>query len=217
MKTARLSRVAVRPFVSAVSLSLLLLGCSRKTPEAACEQLVHALADGDASAVFDSLLQTTQWAMYTVQKNHTQMRSLITQSYPPEQRPAALSRLVGAEADSGRDLFIRLYPTRYERSMQARLGSSPGTLEPTIEAMSSSATGAKRARCQLGTGQSFELQQAASGRWGLAELDREWQEAELRAVHDLATVEKNAQLYRQVQQGMPAQPEPPSQKVDKKP
>ena len=34
------------------------------------------------------------------------------------------------------------------------------------------------------------------GRWGFLELRDEWEHAKLRSTHDLATVQRNAELYR---------------------
>lgn len=171
-----------------------LLGCSSaRTPEAACEQLLHALAEGDPSSVFDALLQTTQWSFHSVVKNHKKMHALIRESYPAAQQAAALGRLYGAEASSGRDLFVRLYPDRYEKDFTQRQGSGPMQVTPA-------AGGAAGERlCGRQGGRPFMLKAAASGKWGMSELDREWDEAQLRAYHDLATVQKNAELYRGVQ------------------
>ncbi len=170
-------------------------GCAGKsTPEAACEQLLHAVAEGDASAVFDSLLPTTQVSFFAVAKNHRKMRDLITDSYPAAQQAAALGRLYGADAGSGRELFVRLYPERYEKDFGARLG--PGALQ--VSAAPPGTAGAPRRLCSRG-GPPFMLQATAAGRWGMAELDREWDEAQLRAHHDLTTVQKNAELYHGVQ------------------
>ena len=178
-----------------LGLLLGLLGCSgNRTPEAACEHLLRALSEGDASAVFDALLQPTQWSFYTVAKNHRRMRELIRASYPPEQQAAALGRLYGADASSGRALFLRLYPERYEKDYNQRLGTGP----MQVTATTNSDSGAPRRLCAQKGGQPFVLQ-AVAGKWGLAELDREWDEAQLRTFHDLATVQKNAELYHGVQ------------------
>ena len=44
----------------------------------------------------------------------------------------------------------------------------------------------------------FRVARAASGRWGIADLDSEWEQAQLRAVHDLDTIRKNVDLYKRV-------------------
>jgi hypothetical protein len=179
-----------------VTLGGALAGChGRNTPEAACGQLLRAVSEGDASAVFDALLQTTQWSFYSVVTNHRQMRELIVASYPAEQQPAALARLYGADAASGRELFVRLYPDRYEKGLTQRLGGGPMQVLPAP----ASDSGAPRRLCQKQQGQPYVLQLAASGKWGMAELDREWDEAKLRTFHDLTTVQKNAELYHGVQ------------------
>ena len=65
-------------------------GClGSRTPEAACEKFLQAIAEGDPSSVFDALLQTTQWSFYSVVKNHRKMRDLIKDSYPAAQQAAA--------------------------------------------------------------------------------------------------------------------------------
>jgi hypothetical protein len=164
-----------------------------RTPEGACEHLLRAISEGDASAVFDALMPPTQWSFDTVVKNHRRMRELILASYPAELQAAALGRLYGAEASSGRDLFGRTYPERYEKDFSRRLGSGPMQLGPAP----SSDSGAPRRLCARQGGQPFVLQ-AAAGKWGLVELDREWDEAQLRTFHDVATVQKNAELYQGV-------------------
>lgn len=176
-------------------LVLLVPGCTRlRSPEAACELLVRGIAEGDASTVFEALLQSTQWSFETVQKNHRKMRDLINEHYPVEQRPAALARLYGSEADSGRDLFQQLYTERYQADFQARAGSGPPRVQPGSDPDA-------RADCQRqqppAGAAPFRLGRMPSGRWGLLELDREWDDAKLRAVHDLETVKKNAELFQQ--------------------
>lgn len=168
-------------------------GCTRlRTPEAACELLLRGIGEGDASSIFDALLVSTQWSFATVQKNHRAMRALIKKSYPAEQQPAAQARLYGAEADSGRDLFQDLYPERFQADFQARAGSGPPEVTRTPEG-----DGALCQRRNKPPGaRPFRLGRMPDGRWGMMELDREWDEAKLRAVHDLETVKKNAELFQ---------------------
>lgn len=183
-------------------------GChASRTPEAACEKLLQAIAEGDPSSVFEALLQTTQASFYSVAKNHRKMRELIRDSYPAAQQAAALGRLYAAEAGSGRDLFVGLYAQRYEQDFNRRLGTGPMHLT----AQEPGPGGLPRQLCARKSGQPFLLQATATGKWGMAELDREWDEAQLRTFHDLATVQKNAELYRGVQ---PA-PAPVSQPASK--
>jgi hypothetical protein len=175
----------------------LLPACHRpRTPERVCAALLQAVSEGDAGAVFDNLLDTTQWALMGVQKNHHRMHELIESSYPATEREAALARLYGATADSGRDLFIRLYPDRYAPAFLARIKAASGP-----ESAAKVRPNPERAGeffCQLGDSAPFRLAQAASGRFGLAELDSDWAQAQLRTIHDLETVEMNANLYRRV-------------------
>jgi hypothetical protein len=166
-------------------------GCpGRSTPQRACEQLHRAVAEGDPGAVFDWLYEPTQWAFYTVQKNHRKMRDLIRLSYPATEREAALGRLYGSEADSGRELFAQLYPQRYGQDFAARLGSGPSLLRPHPQRPGDYLCGAGD--------RALWLRRADSGLWGVADLASDWEQAQLRAVLDLATVEKNAALYRRV-------------------
>lgn len=169
-------------------------GCSSsRSPEAACEQLLHAIAEGDPSSVFEALLPTTQGSFHAVAKNHKKMRELILKSYPAAQQAAALGRLYGADASSGRDLFVRLYPARFEKDFTERLGTGP----MRVTAAEAGAAGVHH--CSRQSGRPFLLAATASGKWGMSELDREWDDAQLRAHHDLSTVQKNAELYRGVQ------------------
>jgi hypothetical protein len=178
-------------------------GCTRpRSPEAACELLVRGISEVDASTIYDALLPSTQWSLDTVQKNHRAMRALINKSYAVEQRPAALARLYGAEADSGRELFQLLYPARYQTDFERRNGSGPPQVKPGAEAAEAAPSGVvERATCQRqqppAGAMPFRLGKMQSGRWGLLELEREWDDAKLRAVHDLETVKKNAELFQQ--------------------
>lgn len=187
--------MARRPFDRAgIVLSLLcgclLCGCLRpSTPEAACESFLRALGEGDAGALFDGLLESTQWAFSTVQKNHRRMRKLIEAGYPRSEQPAAQSRLYGADADSGKELFMKLFPDRYAAAWNARLGTGDPVVRPSAEHPG-------ELLCQRASGAPFRLARAPSRRWGVADLDAEWDQAQLRAVHDLETVSKNAELYK---------------------
>jgi hypothetical protein len=164
-------------------------GCSRgKTAESACHDLRDAILEADGMAVYDALLQNTQWSVSTVQKLHAQMASAITSRYPGPEQAAALARLYAAEADSGRELFWQLYPERYAADFRERVG----------EQMPVTLVSAQQARCGTDAGKPFALSLGQDGKWGLSELDREWEDAKLRAYHDLETVQKNVELYRRM-------------------
>lgn len=165
----------------------LLASCSRgKTAESACLALRDAILEADGTAVYDSLLQSTQWSVSTVQKLHAQMAVAIAASYPSQEQEAALARLYAAEADSGRELFWQLYPERYAADFRERVGEQ----QPVTQVSD------REARC--GVGKPFALAVGQDGKWGLSELDREWEDAKLRAYHDLETVQKNVALYRRM-------------------
>jgi hypothetical protein len=147
---------------------------------------VKAVRLGDASAVFDALLLPTQWSLHTVAKSQREMRRLIERSYPERERAAALQRLLPSAAD-GRALFEILYPVRYKKDFQRRLGSGPITVTP--------AGSGAGAACVRAGGQPFRFAPDKKGRFGMSELDKEWELLAVRAVHDLATVRENARLY----------------------
>ncbi|HNN93270.1 MAG TPA: hypothetical protein PKI03_13415 [Pseudomonadota bacterium] len=184
----------------------------QNSPERICGSFLRAVAEGDATLIFDQLSQPTQWALYTVQKNQARMRQLVQQSYPAGEQAQALSRLYAADAENGRDLFARLYAERYAASFRQRLGSgavkaevlSPGPSEPA-----SPNGGELHCRRGAAGGAAFRFVREASGRYGLVELAPEWEAAQLRATHDLATVEKNAEIYRQAGGSMGPTPSPP--------
>jgi hypothetical protein len=159
--------------------------------------LLRAIAEGDAEGVFETLTQPTQWALYTVQKNHARMWALVQADYPIKEQPTALSRLYAADAADGRELFSDLYEERYAAGFAARLGSGPIRAE---------ATGPNGAQCrrERSEGAPFRLLRDSTGQLGLAELAAEWEQAQLRATHDLATVEKNAEIYRLARKPAPA-------------
>lgn len=168
-------------------------GCAKtSTPEAACESFFAALAEGDAGAAFDHLIESTQWSLATVQKNHRRMRELIESSYPPAEQPAALARLYGASDGSGRELWARLYLERYAQFFAERQGAGAVQVTPSLERPAERLCGREGKK-------PLRVARAASGRWGIADLDSEWEQAQLRAVHDLDTIQKNADLYKRVQ------------------
>lgn len=200
------SRARGRGIVSLLPLWVVVMaGCpSGKSPERTCQSFLSAVAEGDAPMIFDRLSQPTQWAMYTVQSQHAAMRALVQKSYPASEQAQALSRLYAAEAENGRDLFARLYPERYAASFHARLGSGAAQVEL-------GAGGAELLCRRANTaGPPFRFARDESGRYGLSELAAEWESAQLRATHDRATVEKNAEIYRQASgAGAPPAGNPP--------
>lgn len=183
------------PGWAALSICFCLCACSgRGSAESTCEQLIRAVSEGDAVGVFELLTQPTQWALYSVQKNHARMWTLVQADYPQKEQSAALSRLFAADARDGRELFSDLYEDRYAAGFAARLGTGP------IQVQRSGPDDARCQRQQTG-GPPFHLARDPKGRFGLAELAAEWEQAQLRATHDLATVEKNAELYRLAKRG----------------
>lgn len=172
----------------------------QNSPERVCGNFLRAVAEGDATLIFDQLSQPTQWALYTVQKNQARMRQLVQQSYPAGEQAQALSRLYAADAENGRELFARLYAERYGASFRQRLGSGAVKAELVPSAPSGGASpvgGELHCHRAAAGGAAFRFVREASGRYGLVELAAEWEAAQLRATHDLATVEKNAEIYRQ--------------------
>ena len=184
-------RQAGRSAAALAWLTTLLCGCSStKSPDYACQAFVRAVGEGDPVGVFELLTQPTRWALFTVQKNHARMWTLVETYYPPKERRLAQSRLYAAAAEDGRDLFARLYEERYAAQLAARLGSGPLRTAPGPTA--------DVVLCgrQAQSGAPFRLARDAAGHFGLSELQGEWEQAQLRATHDLATVEKNAEIYR---------------------
>lgn len=197
------ARSLLRAWAAPLLRSVLLItvtGCGRlRTPESSCESLRDAIWEADGIAVYDALIQNTQWSISTVNKLHLQMAAQIRASYPPSQQDAALARLYAASASSGRELFLSLYGERYAADFRPRVAQQ---MPLRIESDGS-------ASCGPVAGKPFRLGRGLDGKWGLSELDREWEDAKLRAYHDLATVEKNVALYRVVG----TKPEPPKGEV----
>ena len=169
-------------------LLLALMGCSSATPESACARLLSGIREGDGAQVFDALLKSTRHSFYTVAQKHNQMRALIERDYPVEERRAALSRLLDGSSKSGQDLFVRLYTTRLASDFQRRMGNRKPIISKVDE---------DQALCPKDGKEPFHLARDEKGRWGLSEFEREWDQAKLRAVHDLETVSDNARHYRQ--------------------
>ncbi|MFO0657487.1 MAG: hypothetical protein U0787_20765 [Polyangia bacterium] len=172
-----------------IGLLLLLVGCGqRRTAESACLALRDAIWEADGIAVYDVLLQNTQWSVSTVNKLHRQMATQIRASYPAAQREAALGRLFASSADSGRELFLSLYGERYAADFRARVAEDMRTVPVVGDVV----------HCGCAAGKPFLLARGLDGKWGLSELDREWEDAKLRAFHDLETVEHNVELFQKV-------------------
>ncbi len=194
MSSARAGRVGIA-MVCSLGLGVDLLAmsaCGRnKTAESACASLRDAVLEADGIAVYDALLQNTQWSVSTVQKLHREMGDSIHHSYPAKEQAAALARLYAADAESGRELFLQLYAERYAADFRERVS----------EQMPVRTVGPKEATCGPESGRPFRLALGLDGKWGLSELDREWEDAKLRAYHDLETVKKNVDLYKRVGTG----------------
>ncbi len=186
---SRVLRCAVPSPLLVIVLFLAASGCGRlRTPESSCDSLRDAIWEADGIAVYDALIQNTQWSISTVNKLHVQMAAQIRASYPQSQQDAALSRLFAASVGSGRELFLSLYGERYAADFRPRVGvDMPLRVEPD-----------GTASCGPLAGKPFRLARGLDGKWGLSELDREWEDAKLRAYHDRETVEKNVELYRVV-------------------
>lgn len=186
-----------RPVRWRALLPLLLLCACRsgamRSPERACAALLLAVQRDDAEAVFAALLQNTQWSLHSVARQQREMQALIERDYPRAERTQALSRLLRRDLKDGRDLFVRLYPERYAAGFRRRLDGAQGPAHIKTEGSSAACTqqGAPPAAPP------FRLALSPAGRWGLSELDAEWELLKVRGVHDLATVQENARLYTQ--------------------
>lgn len=184
-----------------LAAAALLPACDRfSTPERSCERLLQAVAADDVEALFDTMLPTTRKSFNSVRKNHGKIRELVAENYPAEDRAAALGRLYGAQAESGLDLFTRIYRERHAADYRARLGSGPAQVTVLPATQPAHAKAIPQAECRRQNGRPFRLSRGSSGFWGFAELDVEWDLARLRAIQDLSTVEKNVELYRRVHQ-----------------
>jgi hypothetical protein len=201
MTFAKLDRCGLFAFCFSV-----LCGCG-PSPETACTRLSDAIWEADGPAVYDALLLSTQWSISTVHTLHRDMAAEIQKHYPPSLVPGARARLYAAGKESGRAMFGVLYHERYAPAFRARVAQKmPVQVEQADVAF-----------CGPQAGNPFRLARSEVGdrTWGLTELDREWEDAKLRAFHDRDTVQKNVSLYRRIQANATPQPppQPPAQET----
>lgn len=164
------------------------------TAEDAYLHLAKACAKGDPARLFDALDTDTQWSIETVQHNQREMRRLVLESYPPEERDRALARIpeaVEEDEEHPRRYFRRLpdSPAKLAevgRRMQLGEGRPVGSVDQKTWTATVWRTG----------GSILHFARDAKGRWGFSELRPDWEHAKLRATHDLETVRQNAALYR---------------------
>ncbi|HEX2573985.1 MAG TPA: hypothetical protein VH877_30835 [Polyangia bacterium] len=173
-----------------------------ETPEDAYLLVLKACDKGDPAYLFDAFDTPTQWSIETVHHAQREMRQLVFETYPPEDKARFLGRIPDA-AEEEED-HARRYYRRLDGS-QALLGD----LKKRIYAGSGQPVGSVDHRTKTATvwregGSIFHFARDDKGRWGFSELRSEWDHAKLRAIHDLETVRKNAALYRQLAGGPPA-------------
>lgn len=180
-----------------VGVSLVAAGCQdgpAESTEEAYLRLLTACEKDDAARLFDALDTATQWSVESVQRDQREMRRLITESYPPGDRERALSRIPTAceePVEHPRRYFRRLDGVgerlaEIKRRMFAGFGQPIGTVHGK----------AGDADVWRAGGSIFHFARDGKGRWGWSELSAEWEQAKLRAAHDLETVRENAALYR---------------------
>jgi hypothetical protein len=189
-----------------VPLALLFLAACRigsaATPDDAYLLVLKACDKGDPAYLFDALDTPTQWSIETVHHAQREMRQLIFETYPPEDKARVLARIPEAaeeEEDHARRYYRRLDGSQtvladLKKRIYAGTGKPTGTVDHQ----------AKTATVWREGGSVFHFARDDKGRWGLAELRSEWDHTKLRAIHDLETVRKNAALYRQLAGGAPA-------------
>ena len=173
-----------------------------ETPEDAYLLVLKACDKGDPAFLFDALDTPTQWSIETVHHAQREMRQLVFETYPPEDKARMLGRI--PEAAEEEEDHARRYYRRLDGS-QAVLTD----LKKRIYAGSGQPVGTVDHRAQTATvwregGSVFHFARDDKGRWGYSELRSEWDHAKLRAIHDLETVRKNAALYRQLAGAPPA-------------
>jgi hypothetical protein len=178
-------------------LALLLLGCQdgpAESPEEAYLRVLKACEKKDSARLFDALDTPTQWSIESVHHAQREMKRLIDASYPPEERDRALARIPACAAEPEER------PRRYFRGLD---GSAQLLADIDKRMFAGSGQPVGSAREVEGTaevwrtgGSIFRFARDEKGRWGLSELRAEWEQAKVRAVHDLETVSNNAELYK---------------------
>ena len=189
----------------AVASLLLVAGCKGQadtSPEEAFVRLLDACDSGDGAKLFDAFDTNTQWAIETVHKADREMRQLVIDTYPPETRDAALARLPAAcEEDLER-------PRRFFRRLDAS-AEILADLKRRIYAGTGQPVGSVRKKEGIAEvwregGSIFHFARDDKGRWGFNEQREMWEREKERALHEVDTVRRNADLYRKAKGGAPA-------------
>ncbi len=166
-----------------------------RSAEEAYLRVLKACDKSDAARLFDALDTPTQWSIESVQRDQREMRRRILESYPEPDRGRALARIPAACEEPEE------HPRRYFR----RLDDSADVLAGICKRMyAGSGQPVGSVRGVAGTadvwregGSVFHFARDNDGRWGFAELRDEWEQAKLRATHDVETVRANQALYQQ--------------------
>ena len=186
----------LRP-VAALWFLLAAAGCQDKPCESAEDAYVRlgmAVNKGDAARVFDDLDTPTQWSIESVQHAQRQMKQLILEAYPVDEQARALARIPPAAEEDEE------HPRRYFRRLEGvdeivadvkhRMHVGQGQPVGSVDDRTRSAT------VWRAGGSIFRFAADKDSRWGWSELREQWENAKVRATHDLETVQQNAALYR---------------------
>jgi len=169
--------------------------------EEAYLRLLKACEKDDAARLFDALDTPTQWSIESVHHAQREMKTLILAGYPAAERDRALARIppaVDEDEERPRRYYRRLDGSserlaEFKKRMFAGTGQPIGTIRDSDGSADVWRTG----------GSIFHFARDAKGRWGFTELRDEWEQAKVRATHDLETVQSNAALYRRRSDGAP--------------
>ncbi len=157
-------------------------------------RLLKACDKDDAARLFDALDTATQWSIESVQRDQREMRHLVLDAYPPADRDRALARIPPSceEPEEQARRYFRGVEGVKERLAEIRKRMYAGTGQPvgSVRGKEGEATVWREG------GSVFHFARDDKGRWGWSEVRAEWEQAKLRAHHDLETVKQNAALYR---------------------
>ncbi|MSP60763.1 MAG: hypothetical protein EXR72_10550 [Myxococcales bacterium] len=157
-------------------------------------RLLKAADKGDAARLFDALDTPTQWSIESVHAAQREMRRLVADTYPADVRDPALGRLPAAseESESQPRRYFRRLDGSAERVADIKQRMYAGTGQPVGSVRRKDGT----SDVWREGGSVFRFARDPQGRWGFSEYRNEWEQAKLRATHDVETVRANAALYR---------------------
>lgn len=178
-------RFAAIAWTAALALS----GCYDADPrsiEGALDAAARSLEARDARALFHVVDQRARHALASIVKDRRKATRLVAESYPAEDRPAALAALGDAAlASDAADLFARRCTDACLDGLARRIGAPVGEKERGEEMV-----------VETARGETLRLYRGSDGWWGVVWRTEALVAERDRAAQELRQIRENADVYR---------------------